>query len=141
MKVHFQRERLHLRAQVKKRACFYLQLFLYPMPEPEQGPNSPVPASYTMHKGWVLFDFYMEHIWSSDQFWAGYPVCMGNRLYRGGWGMGDILSLVGSQQPRLFKLGEGTLHWEMTRGFGFNLLEGDLKPITDLWDFSLCLYP
>lgn len=43
---------------------------------------------YTMHKGWVLFDLYIGHIWS-DWFWAGYLICVGKMLYRGkirnGW--------------------------------------------------------
>ena len=44
--------------------------------------------------------------------------------------MGDIPSLVGNEQLRLVKVGEGALQCDMPEAFGFNLLEGNLKPIT-----------
>ena len=34
-----------------------------------------------------------------------------------GWGMGDIPSLAGSEQPRLVKVVEGALQWNMAKGF------------------------
>ena len=47
--------------------------------------------------------------------------------------MGDIPSLAGSEQPRLVKVGKGHYNETWPEVFGFNLLEGDLKPITVLW--------
>ena len=55
---------------------------------------------------------------------------MRNRLHGGRWGMGDIPSPAGSEQPRLVKVGKGALQWDMPEVFGFTLLEEDLKPIT-----------
>ena len=37
-----------------------------------------------MCKGCALSDLCMGRIWSSDRLWAGYLICMGDRLYRGG---------------------------------------------------------
>ena len=44
--------------------------------------------------------------------------------------MGHIPSLAGSEQPQLVKMGEGTLQETWPEAFDFNLLEGDLKPVT-----------
>ena len=66
---------------------------------------------YTMHKGRVLFDLYMGHIWS-DWFWAKYLICIGKMLYRG-----EIRNGWHSFLTRLFKVGEGTLQWHMARDF------------------------
>ena len=44
--------------------------------------------------------------------------------------MGDIPSLAGSEQPRLVKVGKGHYNETWPEVFGFNLLEGDWKPIT-----------
>ena len=46
---------------------------------------------------------------------------MENRLYRG---------RVRSEQPRLVKAGKGHYNETWPEDFGFNLLSGDLKPIT-----------
>ena len=45
--------------------------------------------------------------------------------------MGDIPSLAGSEQPRLFKAwGKGHYNETWPESLGFHLLEGDLKPVT-----------
>ena len=48
-----------------------------------------------------------------------------------GWGMGDIPSLAGWGCLRLVKVGKGHYNETWPEAFGFNLLEGDLKPVTD----------
>ena len=50
--------------------------FLPPWPT-----DSSQPAPLRMHKGWVLIDRCMGHIWSSDWSWAGYLICMWDRLW------------------------------------------------------------
>ena len=44
--------------------------------------------------------------------------------------MGDIPSLVGSEQPRLLKVGKEHYNETQTEDLGFILLERDLKSIT-----------
>ena len=43
--------------------------------------------------------------------------------------MGNIPSLAGPEQSRLVKVEEGLYNETQPEAFGFNLLEGDLKPI------------
>lgn len=54
---------------------------------------------------------------------AQYLICMGNRLQRGQWGMGDI-PLVGSEQPRFLTVWEGTSQWDGQRLLGLISLKG-----------------
>ena len=46
--------------------------------------------------------------------------------------MGDIPSLVGSEQAKLLKVGKRHYTETWPEAFGFNLLEGDFKPTTDI---------
>ena len=45
--------------------------------------------------------------------------------------MGDVSPLVGSEQLRLVKMGEGHYSETWLKAVGFNLAEGNLKPIIE----------
>ena len=137
MKVHFQRKgtrvhRAHVHGCAGKRGptllynCFYIPMlwtwvgtqFLLPQP-----PGPCVRAECCLISVWGIFDLLTG--FQQDTLFA-----WGTDYIEAGWGMGGILSQVGSEQPRLLKVGEGALRWHMAEAFGFNLLEGDLKPLT-----------
>ena len=114
-----ERESWCAHAWVKKRTQTLLPVvFISPWWDLSGDPISPAPAPYAALKGCMFFDFCMGHILSSDWVQAGYLICMGSGYIEAGWGMGDIPSLAGSEQPRLVKVGQGALQWDMARGFG-----------------------
>ena len=118
------RERECVCVCVKEGPISLLQLFLYPL---AAHPVSPVPAHPPVCKGWVLFDlcvgiFDLLISLGQDTLFA-----WGTGYMEAGRGMGNIPSLVGSEQPRLLKVEEGTLQWALARDFGLHLLEGGLE--------------
>ena len=118
VKVHFQRKRELTWVQVKKEGPAHSAIVFIPHnAELSRDPISPAPASYAVYKGWMLLDL----VWGTFDllvglgqdnlfaWWRDYIVV--------GWRIGNIPSLLGSEQPKLVMLGEEAWQWGMARGF------------------------
>ena len=78
----------------------------------KRGSNSSAIVFIPHNVDWVENQFDLLFGLGEDTLFA-----WGTGYIEAGWGIGDILSMARSEQPRLVKVGERALQWDMARGF------------------------